>query len=87
MLTKFAEKRKVRQETVSRFGIYQGYTDEVYLDTSPLEFSFLPIAGIMSFPPVGTWAPKAVSVSRSDACALSPPVGDGEALITATGLP
>jgi len=30
MLTKFVEKGQVRQETVSRFGTYQGYTDEVY---------------------------------------------------------
>ena len=30
MLTKFAEKRQLRRETVSRFGVYQGYTDKMY---------------------------------------------------------
>lgn len=56
-------------------------------DTSPLAFSFLLTVGTMSFALSGTLAPNAVSVNRSAACALSPPVINGEALITATGLP
>lgn len=53
---------------------------------SPLAFNFLLMVGILSFPLSGTLAPNAVSVSRSDACALSPPGANEEALIAATCL-
>ncbi len=41
----------------------------------------------MSFPPFWDIGPYSISVSRSDACALSLPVHNGEALIVATSLP
>ncbi len=43
MSMRLAQKRPVRQETVSRFGTYQGYTDEVYDGTQRVS-DYLPLS-------------------------------------------